>query len=354
MAFASAHATGCSFDIVVRGQRGRLARRVDHTRCYAAELYALSKRLASPHTQQIRQWNPNTGKRPFADQSYHIRLDAGQAALPGGKADTLSETPLQTARREAHEEIGLPLPIPSQSSNDASSTKYSPPTPGLPSPFTIDHLCQLPSHLARTELGVKPCVAFLSAPPGAIDKQGRPVDAEAMLIPRLDAKEVAAVFTAPLHNFLRKEYGPRVGNGGTEDAEKGTWYSGSWIGWYEGRFRMHNFYVPAKGQLVTRSDDPQASPLPYRDHPSPSTSPQAAERFRVFGMTARILVDCARVAYAEEPEFEHNSHFGDEPLIENLLASGRMESERAKGAEFIAGERDVKDALRKGHKGGML
>lgn len=48
---------------------------------------------------------------------------------------------------------------------------------------------------------------------------------------------------------------------------------------------------------------------------------------RVFGMTARIIVDAARVAYAQEPEFEHNSHFGDEALIVKLRRMGRL-SER--------------------------
>ena len=44
-------------------------------------------------------------------------------------------------------------------------------------------------------------------------------------------------------------------------------------------------------------------------------------------MTARIIVDAARVAYAQEPEFEHNSHFGDEALIVKLRRMGRL-SER--------------------------
>ena len=48
------------------------------------------------------------------------------------------------------------------------------------------------------------------------------------------------------------------------------------------------------------------------------------KRFRVFGMTARILVDAARVAFDELPEFEHNSHFGDEEMIERLLKVGRL------------------------------
>jgi hypothetical protein len=51
-------------------------------------------------------------------------------------------------------------------------------------------------------------------------------------------------------------------------------------------------------------------------------------------MTARILVDAARVAYGEEPEFEHNSHFGDEDMIGRLLKMGRMSAERKKGEEL--------------------
>ena len=47
--------------------------------------------------------------------------------------------------------------------------------------------------------------------------------------------------------------------------------------------------------------------------------------YRIFGMTARIIVDAARVAYAQEPEFEHNSHFGDEEMITRLCELGRLE-----------------------------
>lgn len=51
-------------------------------------------------------------------------------------------------------------------------------------------------------------------------------------------------------------------------------------------------------------------------------------RYRVFGMTARILVDAARVAYGREPEFEHNCHFGDEEMITKLLKIGRLAADR--------------------------
>lgn len=41
-------------------------------------------------------------------------------------------------------------------------------------------------------------------------------------------------------------------------------------------------------------------------------------------MTARILVDAARVAYGREPDFEHNSHFGDEDMIGRLVREGML------------------------------
>ncbi|KKY23666.1 putative nudix domain-containing protein [Diplodia seriata] len=139
---------------------------------------------------------------------------AGHAALPGGRADAPTETPFQTARREAWEEIGLPL----------ADEK-------LPSPFRVEHLCQMPANLARTELAVRP-----------------------------------------------------------------------------------------------EGDDGDALSDPPKD-----ALAAEEERFRVFGMTARILVDAARVAYDEEPRFEHNSHFGDEDMIARLLRMGRLSAERRKG-----------------------
>lgn len=189
-----------------------------------------------------------------------------------GKADTLSESPTQTSRREAHEEIGLPLP-------SSSSSKLK--------DFQITHLCELPSHLAKTALAVRPCVAYLSPLNPAL------TDVEKVLIPRLDEREVAAVFTAPLEDFLKKK-----GEGG---------YEGVWVEFHGGRWRMHNFYI--------------------KDGRTSSDGEEEGEVYRVFGMTARILVDAARVAYMREPEFEHNTHFGDEELIGRVLVEGLKDGE---------------------------
>lgn len=211
-------------------------------------------------------------------------------------------------------------------------------------------------NLARTELGVRPTVAFISsnrdtqtAIPSAglnadpssatAETNGPPPSVEETLIPRLDAKEVAAVFSAPFHNFLKAtdekrdhihttaSASPPDGAGVEAAGFPSEWYKGSWTDWHESRWRMHNFYVPVAGQSVTRpSPEKRESPLPYRDRHSPTDEDHLAglSRFKVFGMTARILVDAARVAYAEDPEFEHNSHFGDEEMIERLMRMGRL------------------------------
>jgi 8-oxo-dGTP pyrophosphatase MutT (NUDIX family) len=255
-------------------------------------------------------------------RSAKLNTYAGQAAFPGGKADTLEESPWAVARREAWEEIGLPI-------SDAKLQKRG---------FSIEHLCELPANLAKTELGVRPCVAYLS-PLNPSSEDNREI--EERLIPRLDPKEVAAVFTAPFHAFLRKEWesegpGP-VQRGGKEE----KWYRGAWTDWHESRWRMHNFYIPkpmAESKALLKNPGqvgPEPTPhhgLPSGDDPRPEPNPlDELTTFRVFGMTGRILVDAARVAYGEEPDFEHNSHHGDEEMIERLLKMGRLSEERKKG-----------------------
>ncbi|KAK7541034.1 uncharacterized protein J3D65DRAFT_617239 [Phyllosticta citribraziliensis] len=319
---------------------------------------------------------------------------AGHAALPGGKADSAAETPWETARREAFEEIGLPM-------SDAK----------LPWPWRVEELCQLPTNLARTELGVRPCVAYLAKdltrPTGQLGPAGITTGtAGEALIPRLQANEVAAVFTAGFHNFLSADDevpssaasagdpnstpvtnpGPRTerepGPGIEAAGFPAKWYEGEWTNWHESRWRMHNFYVPVKGpgaQVVawprskkskksTTNKDEQAgggglrgkvehengftqqapsqasskaqTSAPNEPPPHAQAGPdlRSLSRFRVFGMTARILVDAARVAYAEEPAFEHNSHFGDEEMIARLLRMGRLSADRKPGEQGLTRE----------------
>lgn len=250
----------------------------------------------------------------FADKAGELRVVvtmrasslssySGQAALPGGKAEK-DETAQQCARREAYEEIGLPI----------RDDKFPP-------PFRIEHLCEMPTNLAKTELVVRPCVAYLHS---YDDKTGMDANVGEQLLPRLDAREVAAVFSAPFRNLLHKTDLPDEAN---LPGKPSDWYRGSWTDWHQHRWRMHNFFVPVTNQTVTK-------PKKTDTQKNAADGLDGLDRYRVFGMTARILTDAARVAYAQEPDFEHNSHFGDEDMIGRLRRIGRLGEVRKKGEEL--------------------
>ncbi|KAJ5153380.1 uncharacterized protein N7482_009858 [Penicillium canariense] len=255
-----------------------------------------------------RSW-PGAASRTYEQPCFEDqgRVGAG-AARHGmrGRADALSETPFQTARREACEEIGLP---------DIAQP--------LPPPFAVEHLCELPANLAKTELVVRPCVALLHAFDPAT---GANADPEIELIPRLDAREVAAVFSARFDDFLRLR--------SSEGSGVGEWYKGSWSRWHNHNWRMHQFFVRAHNHAIRpRSPDNPAQNAAV-DALTQQEESGVVQNYRVFGMTARIIVDAARVAFAREPEFEHNSHFGDEAMIAKLRRLGRLSAVRRPGDEL--------------------
>jgi 8-oxo-dGTP pyrophosphatase MutT (NUDIX family) len=294
----------------------------------------------------------------FPPYPYHSH----QEDLPLTPASWFLGTVDQIARREAWEEIGLPI----------DDTK-------LPAPFRIEHLCYLPMNLARTELVVRPCVALLHTndPPGptgpASPAAASSPTVEESLIPRLDAKEVAAVFSAPFHNFLKvadEQPQPPPILAGEAKAERepkqaphlppGKWYEGNWTTWHDRPWRLHFFYVPVTNQRVVKPKvrDGGLAALSEHEHEHEHSSDNEngsveSGRYKVWGMTARILVDAATVAYGEQPEFEHNSHFGDEEVIEQLARMGRMgEKKRQASVAGSTKEAGASAEAEVGSKGG--
>ncbi|TDZ27148.1 Peroxisomal coenzyme A diphosphatase 1 [Colletotrichum spinosum] len=252
-----------------------------------------------------------------------LRSFSGHAAFPGGKADTLQETPYEIARREAWEEIGLPV-------DDAL----------IPKPFKIEPLCYLPYNLARTELVVRPCVAFLHAeedPTTGGDEEHPSPLVEERMIPKLDAKEVAAVFSAPFHGFLRAR-DTEASSG--RQLPSGHWYDGSWIRWKQHPWRVHNFHVPVDDQRVTTPRNAA------EDHPQGNLAEKLEEegerggRFKVWGLTAHMLVDAARIAYGKDPEFECNPHFGDEEIILEAEREGSLVEKKRKRDDDEGGAKE--------------
>ncbi|KAK5990468.1 Peroxisomal coenzyme A diphosphatase 1 [Cladobotryum mycophilum] len=230
-----------------------------------------------------------------------LRNFSGHAALPGGKADSVDETPYQIARREAYEEIGLPM-------EDSR----------IPKPFRIEQLCSLPPAMARTHIVVTPCVAFLHADRTSPDSP--PALVEESMIPRLDAREVAAVFTAPFYNFLKvNDLPPHPG----ETLPPGRWYEGFWIDWEGFKWKSHNYYVPINNQKVSRPRQASAAQVEASNRLEDDQGDE--DRFRVWGMTGRVLLDAARIAYQEVPEMEHNEDLGDGEIIEKAVQEGMFE-----------------------------
>lgn len=271
----------------------------------------------------------------LTERSSNLRTFAGQVALPGGKADSPTETAFETARREASEEIGLP------SRNDL-----------LPSPFTVTHLCEMPTNLSRNQLGVRPVVALLHTKPGY---SGSTVNAEESLIPRLDPKEVASVFTVPLRAFLESDYkSPEFEfnpaekfaestvdiDWGTVPTGKTGWYEGQWLEWYGIKWRGHQFNVYTSPVVVQRRDSTQVledeaqayaiGNLEGGRRSGGGTHDKKLIKYKVWGMTARIVVDAARVAFGKNPDFEYVDKMGDDEVIQLLQKEGKL-GPRVKG-----------------------
>jgi hypothetical protein len=130
------------------------------------------------------------------------------------------------------------------------------------------------------------------------------------------------------------------GYGVETTASPAQFYRGAWTDWHEAKWRMHSFYVPVKGQTVVWTASALQSSSSNASGPQKELAEHelaahgGIEKFRVFGMTARILVDAARLAFAQEPDFEHNSGFGDEDMIDRLLRIGRLAQVRKRGDEL--------------------
>ena len=184
--------------------------------------------------------------------------------------------------------------------------------------------------LAVSEQVVRPCVAFLHTDASGTSpssKIGAAVAAASItgesLIPKLNATEVAAVFSAPLHRFLSS----RVEGSGRKSLIR---HESKWQMWNGGRWLMHNFFVPrgsVEGRVSSAGDERLSLVGEGGDG-----------YYRVWGMTARILIDSARVAYGRDPEFEHMKEFGEEAMVQRLVRRGKLAGERQSGSSMPRGQ----------------
>ena len=132
----------------------------------AAVLVPLFERNGETHLWLVR--------RPTS-----MRSHAGQVAFPGGKCDASDESLLDTALREAHEELGI-------------------------QPGSVDVLGALDDTLTTTGFTISPWVGWL-APDVAV-------------VP--NPSEVARAFAAPLRVFFEAPSDPLPWSGWTVDGER--------------------------------------------------------------------------------------------------------------------------------------
>ncbi len=126
----------------------------------------------------------------------------------------------------------------------------------------LEQVATFPPYLSKNNMLVTPCIAYVSSLDG--------------YSPIANPGEVDEIFDVPLSTFLSKER-----------------YSGKWIQWYGLNWKMHVcFFFFILQRVVARTNRPEIFHVEGR---------------RIWGLTARILVDIARIALASEPEFECNS-----------------------------------------------
>ncbi|MGE5468142.1 MAG: CoA pyrophosphatase [Ignavibacteria bacterium] len=97
----------------------------------------------------------------LTQRTAHLRDHAGQVSFPGGRCETIDATPVDTALREAYEEVGI-------------------------DPAQVEVLGRLPDYVTGTGFRVTPVVGLVQPP----------------LDLRLDDFEVADVFEPPLAFLL--------------------------------------------------------------------------------------------------------------------------------------------------------
>ncbi|KAG6369619.1 hypothetical protein JVT61DRAFT_14188 [Boletus reticuloceps] len=135
---------------------------------------------------------------------------AGDTALPGGKVDVQDVTVEDTARREAFEEIGLPV-----------------------DKARVPLLCVMEPHLAKGETLVTPVVVLV------LDNS---------LQPNLNSSEVTSIFAQPLSSFLSSK--PHLSTGRTADP-KNPYHTFTDIPWSEGgAVRLHRFLTGRESEGV--------------------------------------------------------------------------------------------------------
>jgi peroxisomal coenzyme A diphosphatase NUDT7 len=210
-------------------------------------------------------------------RSSNLTSFSGDAALPGGKADSLDETPYQVARRETCEELGIPF---SEEKLERSG-------------YGIQYITTLPAYLSRNLLSVRPVVAFIHPLHPRFQHLDYIRDLPSIInMEKHKSHEVGDVFSVSLHRFLRDTPG---------------WYSSKPVNWGGLMWNQHWYRAIRHTKPVGQTG-----------------------WYSVWGLTANILLDTAAIAFDTKPPMLHrrDNAVGDEVLLRGLKEHGIMTEAR--------------------------
>ena len=155
----------------------------------------------------------------------------------------------------------------------------------------VEHLCRLRPHVSRHHLLVTPVVAYLSSTQPQTHDPSK-------LVPSLDTKEVSSLFDVPFEQFLRSSGYDELG---VEDWR----HESRQINWLGAKWMFHDFF--ASVTALVKPEGEGMNPVPQRI------------LARIWGLTARILVDACIVGYGRMPDFEHTTDVWDSSTIDAMI-----------------------------------
>jgi hypothetical protein len=116
------------------------------------------------------------------------------------------------------------------------------------------------------------------------------------LVPSLDT-EVSSLFTIPFEQFLHS----KSTEGGVHDWR----HESREINWLGAKWIFHDFFATVTA--LVKQEGAEGDPLPTRI------------LARIWGLTARILVDACIVGYGQMPDFPHTMDLWDDAKIDAMI-----------------------------------
>ncbi|AQZ17496.1 PCD1 (YLR151C) [Zygosaccharomyces parabailii] len=220
----------------------------------------------------------------------------GHISLPGGKADTVEESFEGVARREAEEEIGLP--------QDAEILQQQ-------FGMAIENTCKdMPCYLSRTFLSVKPLVCFLHTVEQSASDADLPLDGRRFTA-ALDPGETSSIFSVPLLDMIAHLLPKHV-----KYREEYIDFKTHFPQWGGLKWPLRHYYYPAENPFdVDWLNDIQ-------DNSSCDELERTQGKRDLWGLTANILYDVARIAQGIVTSKDGSFDIGHEELIYGLKEFG--------------------------------